>query len=318
MGRRRAGYVSPGSRPGGPLSWRSVTRRLTLVLTLLALLLALGAGPTLRPEIVRDSTTQAQAPGCPAAGFTTLDGGHIRMPAGARPGATRLLLAIMSGADGDADDNLKLGAVANRQGIAVLYPTVRAGSIWELNDAMGTTDVDSVTGLLRRTLATGCFDPTRVSVVGLSNGAGFATRMACKLPGQFAAVVSVAGGYRALDPCPPATRASFLAIHGTADQIVPYNGRKPDRKGNVERYTAGWAQRDGCAPAPATLHPRPLVTRIVYRNCAAGMRVEVLRLTGTDHGWPGAAPPWPRHNPSGVDADLEVVRYIRHAVRPTP
>jgi polyhydroxybutyrate depolymerase len=304
-----------------------VIRRLSFTSAVLALLLVVGAGPTLRPERARDvvrSTLRSDAGGtpapatasCPPAGFSRLDGGHIRMPGGATPGATRLLLAIMSGADGDADDNLKLGAAANRQGIAVLYPTLRAGSIWELNDAMGDADVHTVSALLQGALATGCFDPDRVSIVGLSNGAGFATRMACKLPGQFAAVVSVAGGYKALDPCPPQERASFLAIHGSADQIVPFNGKKPDRKGNVPRYAAGWAQRDGCSTTALSLHPRHLVTRLVFGGCPAGMRVEVLRLSGTDHGWPGAAPPWPKHNPSGVDADLEVLRWVRHAVRP--
>ena len=304
-------------------------RRLVVTLGVVALaVFAVGVGPGLRPEAVRDVVASGGEPSssaavalpatatCPPAGFSRLDGGHVRMPAGAKPGATRLLLAIMSGADGDADDNLKLGAVANRQGIAVLYPTERAGSIWQLNDAMGSTDVQAVARLLQRALATGCFDLNRVSVVGLSNGAGFATRMACKLPTQFAAVVAVSGGFRALDACPPQARASFLAIHGTADQIVPFNGKKPDRKGNVPRYAAGWAQRDGCATTPVALHPRHLVTRLVFRGCAAGMRVEVLRLSGTDHGWPGAAPPWPKHNPSGVDATLEVLRYIRQAVRP--
>jgi polyhydroxybutyrate depolymerase len=318
-----------------------VIRRLAFVPAVLALLLLLGAAPTLRPELARDAVRSSARPdaggkpapapasapapapapapasaACPPAGFTRLDGGHIRMPTGATAGATRLLLAIMSGADGDADDNLKLGATANRQGIAVLYPTVRAGSIWELNDAMGDADVQTVTALLQRALATGCFDASRVSIVGLSNGAGFATRMACALPGRFAAVVSVAGGYRALDPCPSQERASFLAIHGSADQIVPFNGKKPDRKGNVPRYAAGWAQRDGCSTTPTTVHPRHLVTRLVFGGCPAGMRVEVLRLSGTDHGWPGAAPPWPKHNPSGVDANLEVLRWVRHAVRP--
>jgi polyhydroxybutyrate depolymerase len=315
-----------------------VIRRLLLAGVVAALVL-LGAGPQFRPDLVRDTVgsapptsaraattpppqtppqTSPPAPpaGCPPAGFTRLDGGHIRMPAGAKPGATRLLLAIMSGADGDADDNLKLSAVANHQGIAVLYPTERAGSIWQLNDAMGVTDVAGVAALLQRALATGCFDPKRVSVVGLSNGAGFATRMACKLPTQFAAVVAVAGGYRALDPCPAGTQASFLAIHGTADTIVPFNGKLPDRKGNVPLYASGWAARDGCSTTPVTLHPRHLVTRLVYQGCPAGLRVEVLRLSGTDHGWPGAAPPWPKHNPSGVDANLEILRWIRQAVRP--
>jgi len=300
-----------------------VNRRATLTFLVLALVVLLGAGRGVRPDAVRDTVrsglaADAAPAACPPAGFTRLDGGHIRMPSGATPGATRLLVAVMSGADGDADDNLGLGAAANAQGIAVLYPTVRAGSIWQLNDARGVTDVQATTGLLQRTLKTGCFDPSRVSIAGVSNGAGFATRMACELPTQFAAVVSVAGGYRALDPCPAAARASFLAIHGTADTIVPFNGRKPDRRGNVPRYAAGWAARDGCSNVPAVLHPRHLVTRLVFGNCPAGLRVEILRLSGTDHGWPGAPPPWPRHNPSGLDANLEVLRYIRHAVRPAP
>jgi polyhydroxybutyrate depolymerase len=283
-----------------------------------------GAHPAVEPVADRLPASSATppssggtaAPTCPPAGFSRLDGGHIRMPSGAQAGAVRLLVAIMSGADGDADDNLKLGAAANAEGIAVLYPTERAGSIWQLNDAMGTTDVQAVRGLLDRTLATGCFDSDRISIVGLSNGAGFATRMACKVPDRFAAVVSVAGGYRALDPCPRAARASFLAIHGSADTIVPFNGKRPDRAGNVPRYADRWARRDGCSEPPATLHSRHLVTRLVYRGCDAGMRVEVLRLSGTDHGWPGAPPPWPRHNPSGVDANLEVLRYVRQARRP--
>ena len=71
--------------------------------------------------------------------------------------------------------------------------------------------------------------------------------MACALPDRFAAVVPVAAGYRALDPCPAAAHASFLAIHGSADTVVPYNGKRPDRAGSVPRYTARWARRDGCA-----------------------------------------------------------------------
>ncbi|MEA2381143.1 MAG: polyhydroxybutyrate depolymerase [Solirubrobacteraceae bacterium] len=323
----RSGRLT-GESPGPATILPRVVRRLSLTLVVLALLMLVGAGSRLRPDVVRDTLgpatpiaagapTQATPVGCPPAGFTQLDGGHIRMPGGAKPGATRLLVAIMSGSDGDLDDNLKLAKAANYQGIAVLYPTVRAGSrIWQLNDAMGVSDVVATTGLIQRTLATGCFDPNRISIVGLSNGAGFATRMACKLPAQFAAVVAVAAGYRALDPCPAVTRASFLAIHGTADTIVPFNGRAPDFAGNVPRYAAGWAGRDGCAPSPIERHPRPLVTRIEYGGCPAGMRVEVLRLTGTDHGWPGAPPPWPRRNPSGVDANLEILRYIRHAARP--
>jgi polyhydroxybutyrate depolymerase len=238
------------------------------------------------------------------------------MPQGAKPGATRLLVAVMSGGDGDADDYLKLSATANRQGIAVLYPTGRAGSIWQISKSFGSSDVDVVVDLLNRVLAGGCFDQNRISITGVSNGAGFAVRMACTLPGRFAAVVAVSAGYRALDPC-TGVRASFLAIHGSADQIVPFNGRPPDYKGDVLRYTTDWAERDGCSTNPTSYRPRHAVTRFVYPRCASGLSVQVMRLEGTDHGWPGATPPFPHQNPSGVNANLEVVRFVRHAVRPS-
>jgi polyhydroxybutyrate depolymerase len=139
--------------------------------------------------------------------------------------------------------------------------------------------------------------------------------MACAQPGRFAAVVPVAAGYRALDPCPASARASFLDIHGTADTVVPYNGKKPDRAGSVPRYTSRWARRDGCDSPPRTTAPRKLVTRFTYRGCDAGLRVERLRLSGTDHGWPGAGPPLPSHNPSGLSATRELLRFIATARR---
>jgi polyhydroxybutyrate depolymerase len=302
-----------------PIPHARVLALLVLGLVVLTTGLAPALGtPTAERTVMAGRAHAAQAeeePSCPPAGLTSVPNGQLRMPYGAKPGATRLLVAVMSGGDGDADDYLKLGAAANQQGIAVLYPTGRAGSMWQIADYFGTSDVQLVSDLLDRVLATGCFDQNRISITGVSNGAGFAVRMACKLPSRFAAVVAVAAGFRALDAC-PATRASFLAIHGSADIVVPFNGRPPDYKGNVERYTADWARRDGCSTSPWSYRPRHYVTRFVFDRCASGMKVGILLLAGTDHGWPGAPPPFPKRNPSGVDGNLEVLRFVRHAVRP--
>jgi polyhydroxybutyrate depolymerase len=252
---------------------------------------------------------------CPPAGRSDPDGGLLRMPAGARPGATPLIVVVVPGGDGDSSDRLGVAAAATRRGFAVLYPTSE-DTFWSLNRRQGTADVDAVTDLLERVLSGGCFDEKRLTITGVSNGAGFAARMACALPDRFAAVVPVAAGYRALDPCPTAARASFLAIHGSADTVVPYNGKRPDRAGSVPRYAARWARRDGCAAPPAATAPRPRVTHLRYRGCDDGLRVEVLRLSGTDHGWPGAGPPLPDHNPSGVSATRELLRFVAGARRP--
>jgi polyhydroxybutyrate depolymerase len=296
---------------------RLVAVSLVVLVVLASLLMAAsGTSSVERTRTERARTAQAAQPSCPPSGLTIVDHGQLRMPAGAKPGATRLLVAVMSGGDGDADDYLKLAATANREGIAVLYPTGRAGSIWQISKSFGSSDVQVVVNLLDRVEASGCFDARRISITGVSNGAGFAARMACTLPARFAAVVAVSAGYRALDPC-PGVRASFLAIHGSADAIVPFNGRPPDYKGNVLRYTTDWARRDGCSGTPSSSRPRHDVTSFVFARCSSGMRVQVLRLEGTDHGWPGATPPFPSRNPSGVNANLEVVRFVRHAVRPS-
>jgi polyhydroxybutyrate depolymerase len=298
----------------------SVARTRLVVVFLVALVIAASlltaASGTSSVDRTSARAAQAAQPSCPPGGLTVVDHGQLRMPPGAKPGATRLLVAVMSGGDGDADDYLRLGATANREGIAVLYPTGRAGSIWQITKKFGSSDVQVVRDLLDRVQASGCFDPNKISITGVSNGAGFAVRMACTLQDRFAAVVAVAAGYRALDPC-PGVRASFLAIHGSADTIVPFNGRPPDYKGNVLRYAGAWAQRDGCSATPSSYRARHDVTSFVFAGCPAGMRVQVLRLEGTDHGWPGATPPFPSRNPSGVNANLEVVRFVRHAVRPS-
>jgi polyhydroxybutyrate depolymerase len=261
---------------------------------------------------------QAQAaPSCPPAGRHTVDGGFYEMPAGAEAGRTPLIVVVIPGGDGDSTDRLGVAGAANRVGIAVVYPTSTGGGFWTLNDQQGTTDVDDATGLLDRMAATGCFDPKRLSITGVSNGAGFAARLACELPDRFAAVVPVAAGYRALDPCPASARYDFLDIHGTADTVVPYLGKKPDRKGSVPRYTGRIARRNGCSATPRTSTPRRLVTRSVYRGCDAGLRVEALRLTGTDHGWPGnKGGRLPSRNPSGLNATTELLRFVRSSRRP--
>lgn len=255
-----------------------------------------------------------QAPTCPAAGRSAVEGGVVRTPAGARAGVTPLIVVVVPGGGGDDGDRLGVARAAARAGMAVLYPTSSDG-FWTLNDEQGRADVDDVTGLLDRVTASGCFDARRISITGVSNGAGFATRMACELPRRFAAVVPVAAGYRALDPCPAAARTSFLAIHGTGDTVVPYLGIPPERAGHVPRFSARWARRLGCEGRRSST-PRRLVTRYAWRGCDDGLRVELLRLTSTQHGWPGSKGERRPENPSGLSATRELVRFVRSARRP--
>ena len=137
-----------------------------------------------------------------------------------------------------------------------------------------------------------------------------ATRLTCEMPGTFAGVAPVSAGFRALDPCSPRTHASLLAIHGTADTVVPYNGKRPGREGSVPRFAARWAKRSGCAATPRVTTPRRRVARITYRGCDDSLSVGIVRLTGSTHGWFGASDPaFPQRNPPGYEATPDVVRF---------
>jgi polyhydroxybutyrate depolymerase len=279
-----------------------MTRRLRLVLPAAALVAVVAALLTLGPLISQPPASAADPPPptCqPLVGDHMLGTALLHVPP--HPRAPLALVLAFHGAGGNGPDFAKesgLSATADEHGFAVLYPTAGSSKhFWSLNDAMQPNDVSAVAALLPRAEADACADTTRIYATGVSNGGGFTARIGCELAGTIAAIAPVAGGYKGLDPCPSGRRISVLEIHGTKDQIVPYDGRKGDGAGSVASYMAGWVARDGCSSATRQTHPLKGVTRFLHRDCPAGLAVEHLRLAGTDHGWPGAAPPWPAHNP---------------------
>jgi polyhydroxybutyrate depolymerase len=224
------------------------------------------------------------------------------------------LVMVFHGAGGDGPgmaDYSGMSKTGDTYGFAVLYPTAgSARHFWSLNGDMHPDDLAGIRALLPKAIAAACADPTRVYATGVSNGGGFAARVGCEMSDQIAAIAPVAGGYRALDACPDGRQTSVLEIHGTSDHVVPYGGVPPDYKGAVLGFLGGWVRRDGCKPDPVATHPRKGVVRFTHTGCAAGLSVQHLRLTGTDHGWPGAQPPFPRHNPSGLVANDEIWHFF--------
>lgn len=246
---------------------------------------------------------QATAEACrPARGDHRLGEAFLHVPARYQPPLP--LVVAFHGATGNGLAFAKetgLSKSGNAHGFAVLYPT--AGSsrrFWSLNRHSSPDDVASLRALLPRAEALACTDPRRVYATGVSNGGGFAARVGCEMADVFAAVAPVAGGYSSLDACPDGVHQSVLEVHGDADQIVPYEGRGADRAGDVRTYVAGWARRDGCDAKPQIRPGGHDVTWVRHRHCDPGYTVSHVRLAGTDHGWPGAKPPWPRHSPSGI------------------
>lgn len=87
-------------------------------------------------------------------------------------------------------------------------------------------DVAYLVGVVDDVARTHHVDRTRVYALGHSNGGAMALRLACDAPETFAAVASLAGIAPILesDCAPSSVPVSVLHMHGTADEVVAYDG----------------------------------------------------------------------------------------------
>ncbi len=167
---------------------------------------------------------------------------------------------------------LRLLPAAAERGMLVVAPDGtenRAGKrYWNATDACCAgplaKDVDDSTYLadvIANVAADHAVDPDRIYVMGHSNGGFMSFRMACDHADVIAAIASLEGAtYDDPAACDPAEPVSVLAVHGTADDTIGYEG--DDIAGTpypgAEQTVATWAGYDGCAerdpdPEPAEL-----------------------------------------------------------------
>jgi polyhydroxybutyrate depolymerase len=204
------------------------------------------------------------------------------------------LVLAFHGAGGSGEamaDYSGLSSLADHDHFVVVYPTAAGRRhFWTLNgsDPSKPDDVGFVSSLLDVLPSRTCVDRKRIYATGVSNGGGFTARIGCVLSSRLAAIAPVAGGYRSLDACQPDRAVSVLEIHGTADNVVPYNGKPPDYAGSVPRFLDGWAARDQCATAAAPVFVARGTERFEWTSCAAGTEVLHFKLSGVGHTWPGS------------------------------
>lgn len=150
---------------------------------------------------------------------------------------------------------LQLGDLAQAETRFVLAPdgTVDSNNrqFWNADPAccdFGNTGVDDVAylgGLIDAVSADWPIDPKRIQVVGHSNGAFMAYRLACERADVISAIAALAGGAASTaSTCTPSRPVNVLHIHGTMDETISYQagGRG---LGAVASATQ-WAGHDGC------------------------------------------------------------------------
>ncbi len=164
-------------------------------------------------------------------------------------------------------------------------------------------------------------DPTRIYANGLSNGGGMAFVLSCTLSDRVAAVGMVASAQMLpWDWCTDPRPVPMISFHGTADELVPYEGGNtlvapgswsfPD----VSEWTASWARRNRCGPDPVESTVAADVTRRDYTGCADDATVVLFTVHDGGHTWPGGMPlpEWFLGATSGgVDATGQMWAFFR-------
>jgi len=153
----------------------------------------------------------------------------------------------------------------------------------------GTDDIGFITAMVSAIEYAVPVDADRIYATGISNGGIMAYDLACQTK-VFAAIG--ADSATELGGCPYPVPISVIAVHGTADENIPYAGGEGDGTAHIDgpsvpAVNASWRRVDNCA-APAVTTAGTVTTSVAA--CPAGRAVELITIAGAGHQWPGAAP----------------------------
>jgi polyhydroxybutyrate depolymerase len=207
-----------------------------------------------------------------------------------------------------------MAAAGNTAGYVTVTPeALGEPPHWDTRvDSPDVAFVDAVLDDLETEL---CLDRNRVYVTGFSGGAFMASTLACTLDDRIAAIAPVAG-LRDVPGCDPQRPVPVLTFHGTEDTFMPFDGGmgpglaalpSPDGSGGrlgdalagddslvpgslddpVADIAGAWADRNGCEAEPDEGPVADDVTLVEF-TCPAGADVELYRVRGGGHTWPGS------------------------------
>lgn len=181
----------------------------------------------------------------------------------------------------------------------------------------GVDDVGFLTQLIDRAHADYGIDTDRVFIVGASNGGAMALTFAVEASERVRAVAAVVMGLPAIhEHHPPKRPVSVLMINGERDPIVPYAGGDIlGKRGRVLSSPASldwWATHDGCAQTRPEIQLPDLDptdgTRVFVErreDCTDGASVELYRVEGGGHTWPGGRPYAPQRIVGRTSHDID-------------
>jgi polyhydroxybutyrate depolymerase len=203
--------------------------------------------------------------------------------------------------------------IADRETFIVLYPN-GIGILgylqhWNAGHCCGKAQADDIddVGFVSTAIESAGhqvqIDPTRIYMVGFSNGGMFTYRFASEKSHMLAGAAALAASIGSRTPADekiwqipqPTHSVPFLIMHGTADKSVPFEGKASQRKGtprfyqSVEASVGFWRSKNGCYDAlpPQQLLDGDAAQLTKWSDCTSGKTVWLIALKGWGHIWPG-------------------------------
>ena len=191
----------------------------------------------------------------------------------------------------------RMNEVADKHNFIVVYPS-GIKQDWNVGFEMsyqnGSNDIGFVKAILDSLKQEYRIDEKAVFATGLSRGGFFCHRLAAEMPDDFAAIASIGG------PLPDSVkyyhrsdkRVSVMQVHGTADEVVKYDG-KTDAYASAPATYSYWVTRNELARQKESkkvlnTNKKDNTSVTIQEVTDKGVTVSLLTVDNGGHTWPGA------------------------------
>ncbi len=254
----------------------------------------------------------------------------------------RTTIIVLHGIENGMRIRSRLGldsAVAGT-GTVTVYPDAINGH-WNngLTDTSGPDDIAFLKALIAKLISVGISDPKRIYMVGATDGGMMALRFTCEAGNLLTGTATILASMpvKVASSCKLSKPAALLAIGGTEDPVVPFNGGPVTLKSGKGQVAATgevvsmantldiFAKKAGCGPekkssqfANKDKEDKTEAFLDSFSDCK--IPVEMIRIQGGGHTIPGHRGPTlgPSAGTGAVNRDIEANRVIWDFFRRLP
>ena len=222
------------------------------------------------------------------------------------------LVLVCHGYGGSAQeimDYSEFNALAEEFGFAVCYPqgtedgsnTTFFNVGYDFQNNQTVDDVAFVVDLIASLQASNSLSSQDVFCTGMSNGGDFSYMLACQASETFKGIAPIAGMIMQdiMDSCNPVNEVSILEIHGTQDNVTPFQGDPNNNDGwgaypSIPNTIDFFTNLFGLTALNSSTFPdidptdNSTVDSDKYIQFASCTQVWLYTVNGGGHDWPGA------------------------------